>query len=84
MSAMVAVTQLAGGETEKLQKAIAQLVLIQTASAASVKIINALQAQSALMLSVRKVQEAALAAAISVRTAAEGRGIIATKAATVA
>ena len=36
------------------------------------------------MLSVRKVQEAALAAAISVRTAAEGRGIIATKAATVA
>ena len=84
MSAMVAVTQLAGGETEKLQSAIAKLILIQTASAASVKIINALQAQSALMLSVRKVQEAALAAAISVRTAAEGRGIIATKAATVA
>lgn len=84
MSAMVAVTQLVGGETEKLQSAIAKLILIQTASAASVKIINALQAQSALMLSVRKVQEAALAAAISVRTAAEGRGIIATKAATVA
>ena len=84
MSAMVAVTQLAGGETEKLQSAIAKLILIQTASAASVKVINALQAQSALMLSVRKVQEAALAAAISVRTAAEGRGIIATKAATVA
>lgn len=84
MSAMVAVTQLAGGETEKLQSAIAKLILIPTASAASVKIINALQAQSALMLSVRKVQEAALAAAISVRTAAEGRGIIATKAATVA
>lgn len=84
MSAMVAVTQLAGGETEKLQSAIAKLILIQTASAASVRIINALQAQSALMLSVRKVQEAALAAAISVRTAAEGRGIIATKAATVA
>ena len=36
------------------------------------------------MLSVRKVQEAALAAAMSVRAAAEGRGIIATKAATVA
>lgn len=81
---MVAVTQLAGGETEKLQSAIAKLILIQTASAASVKVINALQAQSALMLSVRKVQEAALAAAISVRTAAEGRGIIATKASTVA
>ncbi len=36
------------------------------------------------MLSVRKTQELALSAAISVRTAAEGRGIIATKAATVA
>ena len=84
MSAMVAVTQLAGGETENLQKAIAKLVLIQTVSAASIKVINALQAQSAVMLGVRKVQEAALAAAISVRTAAEGRGIIATKAATVA
>ena len=84
MSAMVAVTQLAGGETEKLQSAIAKLILIETASAASVKIINALQAQSALMLSVRKVQEAALTAAISIRTAAEGHGIIATKAATVA
>lgn len=84
MSAMVAVTQLAGGETDKLQSAIAKLILIETASAASVKIINALQAQSALMLSVRKVQETALAAAISIRTAAEGRGIIATKAATVA
>ena len=84
MSAMVAVTQLAGGETEKLQSAISKLILIQTVSAASIKVINALQAQSALMLSVRKVQEAALAAAISIRTAAEGRGIIATKAATVA
>ena len=58
--------------------------MIQTASAASVQIINALQAQSALLLSVRKVQEAALTAAISIRTAAEGRGIIATKAATLA
>jgi len=84
MSAMVAVTQLAGGETEKLQSAIAKLILIQTASAASVKIINALQAQSALMLSVRKVQEAALTAAISIRTAAESRGVVVTKAATAA
>ena len=84
MSAMVAVTQLAGGETEKLQSAIAKLILIQTASAASVKIINALQAQSALMLSVRKVQEAALTAAITIRTAAESRGVVVTKAATAA
>ncbi len=43
MSAMVAVTQLAGGETENLQKAIAKLVLIQTTAAAGIKIINALQ-----------------------------------------
>lgn len=42
MSAMVAVTQLAGGQTENLQKAISKLILIQTASAAGIKIINAL------------------------------------------
>lgn len=84
MSAFVAITELCGGSTEKLESAIKKLILVQTVSAASVKVINALQAQSALMLGVRKVQEAALAAAITVRTAAEGRGVIATKAATVA
>lgn len=84
MSAMVAVTELAGGETENLQKAITKLVLIQTTAAASIQIINALQAQSSLMLGVRKAQEYAAATAIAIKTAAEGKSVIVTKAATVA
>lgn len=84
MSAFVAITELCGGSTEKLENAIKKLILIQTVSAASVKVINALQAQSALMLGVRKAQEAALTAAITIRTAAETRGTVAVKAATVA
>lgn len=84
MSAFVAITELCGGSTEKLESAIKKLILIQTVSAASVKVINALQAQSALMLGVRKVQEAALTAAITIRTAAESRGVVVTKAATAA
>lgn len=42
LSAMVAITELAGGSTENLERAISKLVLIQTTAAASIKIINAL------------------------------------------
>ena len=84
MSAFVSVTELCGGSTERLEDAIKKLIVIQSVSAASVRVINALQAQSALMLGVRKVQEAALTAAITIRTAAETRGTAAVKAATVA
>jgi len=80
----VAITQLAGGNTEKLQSVIAKLILIQTTANGVIKITNALQAQSALMLGVRKAQEAMLTTAIAIRAAAEGKGTLATKAATVA
>lgn len=67
------------------------LMEIQTKLQASLAISNALsviqnnlQKESALMLGVRKVQESAAATAIAIRTAAEGKGIIITKAATVA
>lgn len=66
------------------------LMEIQTKLQASLAISNALsviqnnlQKESALMLGVRKVQESAAATAIAIRTAAEGKGIIVTKAATV-
>lgn len=45
---------------------------------------NMIQGQSNTMLAVRKVQELATTAAIKIRTVAEGKGIIATKAATAA
>lgn len=68
-----------------------ELMEIQTKLQASLAISNALsviqnniQKESALMLGVRKIQESAAATAISIRTASEGKGIIVTKAATVA
>lgn len=67
------------------------LMEIQTKLQASLAISNALstiqtnlQKESALMIGVRTVQEKALAAGIAIRTAAEGKGVIATKAATIA
>lgn len=67
------------------------LIAIQTKLQASLAISNALsviqnnlQKESALMLGVRKIQEIAAAKAIAIRTAAEGKGIIMAKAATLA
>ena len=67
------------------------LMEIQTKLQASLAISNALsviqnnlQKESALMLGVRRIQENAASAAIAIRTAAEGKGVIVTKAATVA
>lgn len=68
-----------------------ELVEIQTKLQASLAISNALsqiqnniQKESAVMLGIRDIKEKALATGIAIRTAAEGKGVIATKAATVA
>ena len=68
-----------------------ELINIQTKLQATLAISNALtviqnnlQKESSLMMGIRTIQEKAHAAAISIRTAAEGRGIIVTKAATIA
>lgn len=67
------------------------LIAIQTKLQATLAISNALtviqnnlQKESSLMLGIRTIQEKAHAAAVSIRTAAEGRGIVATKMATIA
>ena len=67
-----------------LIKIQANLQASLAASNALTKAQNALQAESNLMKGVARVQEMAHAAAIRMKTAAEGEGIIATKAATVA
>ena len=68
-----------------------ELVEIQTKLQASLAISNGLsqiqnniQEESAVMLGIRTIQEKALSAGIAIRTAAEGKGVIATKAATIA
>ena len=73
-----------GVEEENLQDIQTKLQASLAISNALSVIQNNLQKESALMVGVRTVQEKAAAAAIAIRTAAEGKGIIATKAATVA
>ena len=88
------VTSTAGAATSVFQMFGAKqedLINIQTKLQATLAISNALsviqnnlQKESSLMLGIRTIQEKAHAAAISIRTAAEGRGVIVTKAATIA
>lgn len=73
-----------GIEEENLQDIQTKLQASLAISNALSVIQNNLQKESALMVGVRTVQEKAAAAAIAIRTAAEGKGVIATKAATVA
>ena len=72
------------GEEKDAQRAIVAFTTAQSALGAVTKLQNALQMQSNTMMAVSKVQTLAAAAATNVKTAAEGKGILATKAATVA
>ena len=77
------IAQFTGNEKDA-QRAIVAFTTAQSALGAITKIQNALQMQSNTMMAVSKVQTLAAAAATNIKTAAEGKGIIATKAATVA
>lgn len=86
-SALQSFTGVAGLSEESVEGLTRTIAAMQTIGAASntvIKIGNALQKQSALMLGVRRVQELAAAAAIKVKTAAEVKGKAATVAATAA
>lgn len=72
------------GEEKDAQRAVVAFTTAQSALGAVTKLQNALQMQSNTMMAVSKVQTLAAAAATNVKTAAEGKGILATKAATVA
>jgi len=72
------------GNEKALKDAIATVMAVQSAANLLTKVANALQSSSAIMLKTRAIQERALAIAINIKNAAEGKGVIATKAATVA
>lgn len=72
------------GEEEDARRALTAFTTAQSLASAAIKVGNALQMQSNTMLAVTKVQELAAAAAIKIKTAAEGKNVVATKAATVA
>lgn len=82
-AAMGVIAQFTGNE-EDAQKAIVMFTTTTSALSAVTKIQNALQMQSNTMLAVTRVQTLAATAATNLKTAAEGKSIIMTKAATVA
>ena len=84
LQSFAGVAGLSEESVEGLTRTIAAMQTIGAASNTVIKIGNALQKQSAMMLGVRRVQELAAAAAIKMRTAAEVKGKAATVAATVA
>lgn len=83
-SAAIGTIALFTDDEKAAKEAVVMFTTAQSALNSMTAIANALQGQSNTMLAVRKVQELATTAAIKIRTAAEGKGIVATKAATVA
>ena len=84
LQSFTGVAGLSEESVEGLTRTIAAMQTIGAASNTVIKIGNALQKQSALMLGVRRTQELAAAAAIKLKTAAEVKGKAATVAATAA
>ena len=82
-AAMGILAQFTGNE-EDAKKAVVAFTTAQSILGTVTKLQNALQMQSSTMMAVTKVQTLAAAAATRLKTAAEGKGIIVTKAATVA
>lgn len=72
------------GNEEDARKAIVAFTTAESVLNTVTQLQNALQMQSNTMLAVTKIQNLAAAAAANIKTAAEGKGIIVTKAATVA
>lgn len=76
--------KLLGISEEDLLEVQTKLQAAYVASSAITKIQNSLQKESALMRGIEVLQTKAATAAINIKTASEGRGIIVTKAATLA
>lgn len=84
LSAHASIIAKVTGDEKALQDAIATVMAVQTTYNAVIKIANVQETFASTLAKVRKVQDTAAAAAISIKTAAEGKGVIVTKAATVA
>ena len=82
-TALGIIAQFTGNE-EDAKRAVVAFTTAQSALGAVTKLQNALQMQSNTMLAVTKVQTLAAAAASRIKTAAENKGIIATRTATAA
>ena len=76
-------SKITGNEVD-LRNAISTVIAVQSTVNTLTKVGNMLQSSSVVMLKVRKIQEAAAAAAIRIKTNAELKSTVATKAATIA
>lgn len=83
-AAATAAGKMFGVEEEELTQIQASVVAVLGLANNAKQIQNALQKQSNVMIGIATVQHAAETKAIALKTAAEGKGVIATKAATVA
>lgn len=72
------------GNEEDAKRAVVAFTTAQSAANAAIKITNALQPYSNTMKKIGTLQDMAAAAAIRIKTAAEGKSVIMTKAATAA
>lgn len=72
------------GNEEDAKRAVVAFTTAQSAANAAIKITNALQPYSNTMKQIGTLKDMAAAAAIRIKTAAEGKSVIVTKAATVA
>jgi hypothetical protein len=84
LSAHASIIAKVTGDDKKLKDAIATVMVVQTTYNAVLKIANAQETFAHSLSKIRTIQERALAASIQIKTAAEGKGVIVTKAATVA
>jgi hypothetical protein len=84
LSAHASIIAKVTGDEKALKDAIATVMAVQTTYNAVLKIANAQETFSNSLAKIRKIQEGAAAVAINLKTAAEGKGIVVTKAATVA
>lgn len=82
-SAMGVIAQFTGRE-EDAQRAVVAFTTAQSALSAVTKLQNTLQGHSNTMRAIGKVQTLAAAAAENIKTAATGKGVVATKSATAA
>lgn len=84
LSSIASTYALVTGEEEDFQKALAAFTAVQSVSNTLTELGNVINQSNIAILKVKKVQESLVTAAITMKTAAEGKGIVVTKAATAA
>ncbi len=84
LSSIASTYALVTGNEKDFQQALAAFTAVQSVSNTLTELGNVINQSNIAILKVKKIQETLLTAAITMKTAAEGKGIVTTKAATAA